>query len=306
MLDSTNSIKQIDNSEKQKAVFKHTKETIDFTTGEVIAQNEYKISKEEKKENFIKVYIDNLYFMATSLNNSEKTVLFFIMANMNYQNVVTISTELRQLIEKKASISRTTIFTALNGLKEKNVLIVPGDDDELKEEFNIYSKNSFILNPNVIGKGSLKDLKKLRQTVVTNFDFEKLEATQEIIREVEYDGFEEVKQGMLNGKSEISQIKQSFDEKNNIKKTDITICDKEEENHGDYSIVTLEPNTQKEDKDLEQENNIIAFEIEQNKIKSKELELRLLEAQNRKTELEIENKKLDLELKKINNQPTLF
>lgn len=306
MLDSTNSIKQIDNSEKQKAVFKHTKETIDFTTGEVIAQNEYKISKEEKKENFIKVYIDNLYFMVTSLNNSEKTVLFFIMANMNYQNVVTISTELRQLIEKKASISRTTIFTALNGLKEKNVLIVPGDDDELKEEFNIYSKNSFILNPNVIGKGSLKDLKKLRQTVVTNFDFEKLEATQEIIREVEYDGFEEVKQGMLNGKSEISQIKQSFDEKNNIKKTDITICDKEEENHGDYSIVTLEPNTQKEDKDLEQENNIIAFEIEQNKIKSKELELRLLEAQNRKTELEIENKKLDLELKKINNQPTLF
>ncbi len=306
MENSINQITQIDNTEKQRAIFKHTKETIDFTTGEVISKDELKISKEEKKENFIKVYIENLYFMATSLTNSEKTILFFIMANMNYQNVITISTELRQLIEKKAGISRTTIFTALNGLKDKNVLIAPVED-EIKEEYNIYSKNSFILNPNVIGKGSIKDLKKLRQTVITNFDFDKLEATQEVIRQVEYDGFEEVKQEVLNGKSEIVGINQSYDEKNNIQRTDIKIADVEEENHGDYSIVTL---NEVPEKDIEQENNIIAFEIEQNRLKKAELDLRLLEAQNKKTELEIENKKLDIELKKLekkeNNQGTLF
>ena len=64
------------------------------------------------------------------------------------------------------------------------------------------------------------------------------------------------------------------------------------------------------EKDIEQENNIIAFEIEQNRLKKAELDLRLLEAQNKKTELEIENKKLDIELKKLekkeNNQGTLF
>ena len=306
MENSTSQITQIDNTEKQRAIFKHTKETIDFTTGEIISKDELKISKEEKRENFIKVYIENLYFMATSLNNSEKTILFFIMANMNYQNVITISTELRQLIEKKAGISRTTIFTALNGLKDKNVLIAPVED-EIKEEYNIYSKNSYILNPNVIGKGSIKDLKKLRQTVITNFDFDKLEATQEVIRQVEYDGFEEVKQDMLNGKSEIVGINQSYDEENNMQRTDIKIADVEEENHGDYSIVTL---NEVPEKDVEQENNIIAFEIEQNRLKKAELDLRLLEAQNKKTELEIENKKLDIELKKLekkeNNQGTLF
>lgn len=103
-----------------------------------------------KKENFIKVYNENLYFMATVLSNSEKIVLFFIMAHMNYQNVITISTELRLLIEKKAGISRTTIFTALKGLKEKNVLLIPGD--ELREELNIYSKNSFIINPKLMDR----------------------------------------------------------------------------------------------------------------------------------------------------------
>jgi hypothetical protein len=38
---------------------------------------------------------------------------------MNYKNVITISTELRKLIEIKAGISRTTIFTAIKGLQEK-------------------------------------------------------------------------------------------------------------------------------------------------------------------------------------------
>lgn len=305
MENSTSQIKQIDNTEKQKAIFKHTKETIDFTTGEVISQNEIKISKEEKKENFIKVYIENLYFMATSLNNSEKTILFFIMANMNYQNVITISTELRQLIEKKAGISRTTIFTALNGLKDKNVLIAPVED-EMKEEYNIYSKNSYILNPNVIGKGSIKDLKKLRQTVITNFDFDKLEATQEVIRQVEYDGFEEVKQDMLNGKSEITEIKQSYNEQTNSKKTDIKIADVEEDK-GDYSVVTLNPaviENKKPDEDKLQEKNIIEYED----YKTKQ-QIELLREQNKSRELALEEKKIDLEIlkmKKETKQGSLF
>jgi predicted transcriptional regulator len=182
MENSTNQIVPIDTSTKQRAIYNYTKETTDFTTGEIISKDELKISKEDKKENFIKIFIDNLYFMATNLNNSEKTILFFIIANMNYKNVITISAELRKLIEKKSGISRSTIFTAINGLKEKNVLLTPLSD-EAKEEYSIYSKNSYVLNPNVIGKGSIKDLKKLRQTVVTDFDFDKLEATQEVIRQ---------------------------------------------------------------------------------------------------------------------------
>ena len=312
MENNINQIVQIDNTDKQKSVYNHTKETIDFMTGEIVSQEQLHISKETKKDNFIKIFIENLCFLASSLNNSEKTILFYIMANMNYQNVIHISSDLRKLIEKKASISRTTIFTALNGLKEKNVLIVPVDD-KIKEEYNIYSKNSFILNPNVIGKGSFNDLKKLRQTVITNFDFDKLEATQEVIRQIKDDDFEEVKQDIINGKSEIKHISQSYDEKNNIQKTDIMIADKEE-NKGDYSIITVNPI-----KENEQEKNIIEYEKDQQETRREKMQfdlemknaaIREQEALNRAKELSIEDKKLEIELLKLkgkeNKQNSLF
>lgn len=280
MENSTNKIVPIDTSTKQRAIYNYTKETTNFTTGEIISKDELKISKEDKKENFIKIFIDNLYFMATNLNNSEKTILFFIIANMNYKNVITISTELRKLIEKKAGISRTTIFTAISGLKEKNVLLTPLSD-EARDEYNIFSKNSYVLNPNVIGKGSIKDLKKLRQTVVTDFDFDKLEATQEVIRQVEYDGLDDVK----NGKTEIEDIKKSYDEAKNERKVSVKVKDK------DYEIVTLN----NDENSLSDEDKI--------------LELQLQNAKNRAKELENESKKLDLEIMKMKQQQkqgTLF
>jgi hypothetical protein len=280
---TNNKIVAIDTGSKQRAIYNYTKETTDFTTGEIISRDELKISKEDKKENFIKVYIDNLYFMATNLNNSEKTVLFFIIANMNYKNVITISTELRKLIEIKAQISRTTIFTAITGLREKEVLLTP-NSDEAREEYNIYSKNSFVLNPNVIGKGSIKDLKKLRQTVVTDFDFDKLEATQEVIRQVEYEGLEDVK----NGKDNIKSIDKTYDEEKNERKISVKVAANK-----DYEIVTL--NQKSNDNDLPEEDKI--------------LELQLQNSKNRAKELEIEEKKIDLEIMKMRlgqKQGTLF
>jgi hypothetical protein len=274
---TNNKIVAIDTGSKQRAIYNYTKETTDFTTGEIISRDELKISKEDKKENFIKVYIDNLYFMATNLNNSEKTVLFFIIANMNYKNVITISTELRKLIEIKAQISRTTIFTAITGLREKEVLLTP-NSDEAREE------NSFVLNPNVIGKGSIKDLKKLRQTVVTDFDFDKLEATQEVIRQVEYEGLEDVK----NGKDNIKSIDKTYDEEKNERKISVKVAANK-----DYEIVTL--NQKSNDNDLPEEDKI--------------LELQLQNSKNRAKELEIEEKKIDLEIMKMRlgqKQGTLF
>lgn len=273
---NNNKIVPIDTSTKQRAIYNYTKETSDFTTGEIIARDELQISKEDKKENFIKVYIDNLYFMATNLNNSEKTVLFFIIGNMNYKNVITISTELRKLIEIKAKISRTTIFTAINGLRDKEVLLSP-TTDEAREEYSIFSKNSYVLNPNVIGKGSIKDLKKLRQTIVTDFDFEKLEAKQEVKRQVEYKGLEDLE----NGNNEVESINKSYDKNINERKIDIKLKDT---NNKDYDIATLNNDSDLSDKD---------------KAKFLELQLKLQNSRNKAKELEIEEKKIELEIMKL-------
>lgn len=56
------------------------------------------------------------------------------------------------------------------------------------EIFDVVETNSFIINPQIIGKGSFKDLKKLRQTIVKEFDFEKLELTQKFRIKSSYTG----------------------------------------------------------------------------------------------------------------------
>ena len=49
-----------------------------------------------------------------------------------------------------------------------------------------------MLNPQIVGKGSIKDLKQLRQTTVKTFNFETLEMTKEILTDAAYDGFDKV------------------------------------------------------------------------------------------------------------------
>lgn len=302
-------INLIDSQIEERQYYNKIIQKTDHLTGEVLSTDEMSLSRGKKRENFFKLYVENLFFMATELNSIEKIAFLIILTQVNYKNTVHITSDLREIIENAAGMSRASYFKAIKGLKEKDVLLVPREEDFIDDElFKItITKNSYLVNPNLIGKGSFKDLKKLRQVTSAEFNFETFDVSMVKTKELIYDGFEETKQELLEGKSEIVGINQSYDEKNNVQRTDIKIADVEEENHGDYSIVTL---NEVPEKDVEQENNIIAFEIEQNRLKKAELDLRLLEAQNKKTELEIENKKLDIELKKLekkeNNQGTLF
>ncbi|ELU5093585.1 hypothetical protein SB881_001914, partial [Campylobacter upsaliensis] len=81
-------------------------------------------------------------------------------------------------------------------LEDKNVIFKI--TKEQQEEYDIISPNSYIMNPQIIGKGSFKDLKKLRQTTIKEFDFEKLEMIQKVEVESEYEGLEEVKENPEN------------------------------------------------------------------------------------------------------------
>lgn len=228
----------------------------------------------------------------------ERRALLYSFNEMNYYNIIRIDSGLRKRLEVASKLSQGSVSKAIKGLIDKGVFLKINIDQA--KEFNIeaFTSKEYVINPNLVGRGSFKEMKNMRQTVVTNFDFETLTMKKEITLENEDIEYEKTKQDLLNGKSEIVGINQSYDEENNIQRTDIKIADVEEENHGDYSIVTL---NEVPEKDIEQENNIIAFEIEQNKVKKMELELKSLEAQNKKAELDIEKRKLDLEFKKLEN-----
>lgn len=186
-------IKPVNDTNVVSTIYGVEKTTLDYATGEVKQKDNMFVTQVKKKDDFLKLFVLNLEFIATELENSEKTVLFLIISNMNFKNIVNINPDLRAEIVYKSKMHRNTVSKAISSLEEKNI-IYRLDSEELREKYDVFSRNAYLVNPDVIGKGAFRDLKNLRQTVVTDFDFDTLEMKKQIIRETKYDDFNEISQ----------------------------------------------------------------------------------------------------------------
>ncbi len=186
-------IRSVTDTNVFSTVYGFEKTTLDYETGEVKQRDNMFITQAKKKDDFLKLFVLNLEFIATELENSEKTVLLLIISNMNFKNIININPDLKAEIVHKSKMHRNTVAKAILSLEEKNI-IYKLDNDELREKYDVFSKYAYLVNPDVIGKGTFRDLKNLRQTVVTDFDFETLEMKKQIIRETKYDDFGEISQ----------------------------------------------------------------------------------------------------------------
>lgn len=305
---STSTIKNIEDNVKSPIVL-YTKETnvVNPDTGEYIPIKSTQVVKEHTRTSFIQLYTQNIDFLISKdLTDMERRALLYSFNEMNYYNIIRIDSGLRKRLEVASKLSQGSVSKAIKGLIDKGVFLKI--NVEQAKEFNIeaFTGKEYVINPNLVGRGSFKEMKNMRQTVVTNFDFETLTMKKEITLENEDIEFDKVKKDILNGKSEIVGVNQSYDEKNNVQRTDIKIADVEE-NRGDYSVVTLNPTVienKKPDEDKLQEKNIIEYED----YKTKQ-QIELLREQNKSRELALEEKKIDLEIlkmKKETKQGSLF
>ena len=305
---NTSNIKNIEDNVKAPIVL-YTKETnvVNPDTGEYIPIKSTQVVKEHTRTSFIQLYTQNIDFLISKdLTDMERRALLYSFNEMNYYNIIRIDSGLRKRLEVASKLSQGSVSKAIKGLIDKGVFLKI--NVEQAKEFNIeaFTGKEYVINPNLVGRGSFKEMKNMRQTVVTNFDFETLTMKKEITLENEDIEFDKVKKDILNGKSEIVGVNQSYDEKNNVQRTDIKIADVEE-NRGDYSVVTLNPaviENKKPDEDKLQEKNIIEYED----YKTKQ-QIELLREQNKSRELALEEKKIDLEIlkmKKETKQGSLF
>lgn len=299
----SNGLKNIEDNVKG-AVVLYTKETnvVNPETGEYVPIKSTQVVKEHTRTSFIQLYTQNIDFLISKdLTDMERRALLYSFNEMNYYNIIRIDSGLRKRLEVASKLSQGSVSKAIKGLIDKGVFLKINIDQA--KEFNIeaFTGKEYVINPNLVGRGSFKEMKNMRQTVVTNFDFETLTMKKEITLENEDIEFENTKQDLLNGKSEIVGINQSYDEKNNVQRTDIKIADVEE-NRGDYSVVTLNPTAienKKIDEDRQQERNIIEYED----YKTKQ-QIELLREQNKSRELALEEKKIDLEILKMKSKET--
>lgn len=173
-------------------LYSKIEEKVDNITGEVSTIVSSFLQKEKTKDDFIKLFVENINYLTDNLSNSALRVVLMMFRNLNYQNIFHYNSDFVSYFTNKKILGKSSVYRAIKELEEKNVIFKI--TKEQQEEYDIISPNSYIINPQIIGKNSFKDLKKLRQTTVKEFDFEKLEMIQKVEVESEYEGLEEVKE----------------------------------------------------------------------------------------------------------------
>ncbi|WP_162165543.1 hypothetical protein [Campylobacter fetus] len=213
-------IKNLSENKLSRNVMSIEKSQVDMNTGEIVSKENVSIKRFVKQDDFIQFFVENIAFVNTQLDSSEKSVLFAVIAKMDYGNIITINASTRKTLIGRTGLSKATISRGINGLIDKKVLLFL-NTKELKEKYQIYDDSSYLVNPNIVGKGSFRELKRLRQMVVTDFNFDKMEAKQEVIRETAYEDFEAIQQNKDD--YQVKSLKHKISEDKKIQDVDIVI-----------------------------------------------------------------------------------
>lgn len=209
--------------EKEFTVYSERIVEKDEKTGEILKDTSVDVIKAKRRDNFIKIFVTNLDFLGANLNNAERQVLVGLLAAVDYQNIVYIHSELRKDLERRYGISQATITSGIKGLKEKKVLLELTSN--LREKLEIYANNAFLINPDIAGKGSFNELKKLRQEISIEYNFDNLEIKRSFYTKSEYDGFSEI---LNNPKEhELKQITNEVSPDGKSRETEILIGKKD-------------------------------------------------------------------------------
>ena len=258
-----------------QVIFRKEQTDVNGITGEVISTSKGVIAKEKTKAEFIKVFVDNLDYVV-KLDNSEKILFFKILKSLNYKNVFMFDTSFRRRIETNKILSRTAMYRAFKGLVDKEIILKISEFNN-KEHISFLLDNdlsclddSYVVNPDIVGKGNWAELENIKKTIVLNYDFKNYEITKSISQEASYSGLGDV---IENPEAyEAKQINQYISPDQNYSQTDIIIGDKAED-----------------DKDA----HILELQIE---LKTANLELE-------KKNLELKKANLELEIARVKKQP---
>lgn len=243
--------------QNRKTLIAKEKQYINHLTGEVLSSESYSIQVKTQDE-FVKLFVENIDYLGKKLDGFEFKTLFFILKKIDYQNALVIDSTFK----KNLSIcfdnkSSSVISRAIKGLVEKKILLKI-DTMELKQKFQSFVGDSYYVNPNIIGKGSFRDIKKLRQTIVTDFDFENNKVTKSSSIDTTYKDGEDLLDNAE--KYKVDNIEIIDDTNVNERTANIIVSEKQEETQNS--------------KEKESKSDNINYELAQIEFEEAQLKLR--------------------------------
>lgn len=305
---TNNDIVSLDSSRKRTIrLYDHVKEIIDPNTGEV-KKTIHSFTKEANtKDEFVKLYLENIDFLQ-NLTNSELKILLYAIKRIDYTNSFIFSSNFIGYFTGNGILSRAAVYKSFKTLVKKQVFLEA--TSELKKEFELFGNDIYFIHPDIAGKGSFLQLRELKRTIVQTFDFANLIMKQEVVTQNEYDEFDNLKN---NSKDyELKSIK--CDKTGNEEKTEFLVSKKE--NDSDSIIDVKIEDTQQETKTEILTNNIlINNQKNNNKIKILELELEkskidlekanLYKIKNEMSQVDFDCKMAEIKMKEAKNNLNL-
>jgi hypothetical protein len=114
------------------------------------------VSSFEKEPAYVKVYMEDIGRL-NGLTPNEQKLINELVFNMGYNNIVPSYKPVKQEIARRLQCSLEAINKSVQGLYTKGVLIRK-------------ARGFYIMDPNLFGRGSWQDIKKIRMTIDYNED----------------------------------------------------------------------------------------------------------------------------------------
>jgi len=143
-------------------IIEQTKESITYnnTTGEVTKEKTTNIlnNRTDQQKDFLYIFTKSLGYLS-KLTKSETHTLFGLFGKVTHDNKLYINKGMKEEIARLMNMNFQTVNNAITNLSKKGIL-------------GRLERGVYILNPQFFGKGSFRDMKKIK--IFQEFDFETL------------------------------------------------------------------------------------------------------------------------------------
>jgi len=141
--------KQREPYEKEKIYYVEQSTYINNETGEIKKQEEKKVIRIPKEDEYIKIYIKTIGVLHNIPASADK-ILLEIIKYTSYNNRIILTKPVKQDIANNLNISLSRVNNYITTLIKKNILIRK-------------DRGMYILNPYIFGKGNWHDIYNLRK-----------------------------------------------------------------------------------------------------------------------------------------------
>jgi len=141
---------------KKKMFVREVTEITNLEDGEVIQSTKQDVAMFEKEPPYVKVYLEDIGRL-NGLNGAEQKLVNELVFNMGYNNIVPSYKPVKEMIAAKIGVAYNTLETAIKELYKKGILIRK-------------ARGLYIMDPHLFGRGSWKDVQKIRMVIDYNPD----------------------------------------------------------------------------------------------------------------------------------------